>query len=67
MASGEQGSAGVYSAGPASELDIPEDRRKAAEAHVRLLAESARKAAMELPLQADECDFQRILEAEARP
>lgn len=66
MPSQQQGS-GEKAPARSTELDMPDDRRQAAEAHVRLLAASARVAAMELPLQADECDFQRILEAEGRP
>lgn len=47
-------------------LDMPEERRAAALAHAALLAKTALEVERALPLQADESDFQAVLEAEAR-
>ena len=47
-------------------LDMPEERRVAAQAHVALLAKTAHEVERTLPLQADEADFAAVLEAEAR-
>ena len=48
-------------------LDIPEERRAVAKAHAALLAETAAKIAVELPMSADVDDFRRVLAAEAKP
>lgn len=55
---------GTKPAGPAAYLDMPEDRRTAAEANARMLVASAQKVADQLPLQADVDDFRRVLVAE---
>lgn len=47
-------------------LDMPEERRTAALAHVALLAKTVHEVERTLPLQADEADFAAVLEAEAR-
>ena len=52
---------------PAADLNMPPERRRAAEAHAAQLAATAAKVAAELPLGADVDDFRRILMAEARP
>jgi hypothetical protein len=52
---------------PAAYLDMPEDRRALAKAHAAVLAETARRVALELPLGADVDDFRRVLAAEAVP
>ncbi len=46
-------------------LDIPDARRAAAMAHVAMISATARKVALELPLQADVDDFRRVLVASA--
>jgi hypothetical protein len=46
-------------------LDMPDTRRAAAQAHAAMLAETGRKVALDLPLQADVDDFRRILVAAA--
>lgn len=51
----------------AAYLDMPEERRTPAKAHAAMLAETARRVALELPLNADVDDFRRVLAAEARP
>jgi hypothetical protein len=51
----------------AADLSMPPERRRAAQAHVAILAATAGKVAAELPLGADVDDFRRILIAEARP
>jgi len=48
-------------------LDIPEERRALAKAHAALLAETAARIAVELPMSADVDDFRRVLAAEAKP
>ena len=53
--------------GPAADLSMPPERRRAAEAHAAALALTAAKVAAELPLGADVDDFRRILMTEARP
>jgi hypothetical protein len=50
---------------PAHYLDIPDERREAAAAHVATISTTARKVALELPLQADVDDFRRVLVASA--
>jgi len=52
---------------PAGYLDMPPERRALAKAHAALLAQTAGKVALELPLSADVDDFRRVLTAEARP
>lgn len=49
----------------AAYLDMPEDRRHAAEANAAVLLVTAQRVADELPLQADVDDFRRVLVAEA--
>jgi hypothetical protein len=53
--------------GPAADLRMPPERRRAAQAHAAALSRTAAKVAAELPLGADVDDFRRILLAEARP
>jgi len=53
--------------GPAADLDMPPERRRAAQAHAAQLALAAAKVAAELPLGADVDDFRRLLMTEARP
>jgi hypothetical protein len=53
--------------GPAADLSMPPERRRAAQAHAASLAVTAAKVAAELPLSADVDDFRRILTAQARP
>ncbi|MDX2203932.1 MAG: hypothetical protein NW223_14365 [Hyphomicrobiaceae bacterium] len=48
----------------AAYLDMPEDRRKTAEANAALLVATAQRVADELPLGADVDDFRRVLVAE---
>ena len=50
---------------PAAYLDMPDDRRQAAKAHVALLSATIAKFAATLPLGADVDDFRRVLIAEA--
>ncbi len=57
---------GAAGAEPAAYLDMPEERRALAKAHAALLAETAGRVALELPLGADVDDFRRVL-AEAAP
>ena len=54
-------------AGPAAGLDMPPERRRAAQVHAALIADTAARVAAELPLGADVDDFRRILATEARP
>jgi hypothetical protein len=49
----------------AAYLDMPAERRAAAEAHAALLGATAAAVAAELPLSADVDDFRRVLVAEA--
>jgi len=51
----------------AAYLDMPPDRRALAKAHAALLAKTAGKIALELPINADIDDFIRVLIREARP
>ena len=51
----------------AHDLDMPPERRALAKAHTAMLAETARKVALQIPFQADVDDFRRVLVAEARP
>jgi hypothetical protein len=48
-------------------IDMPEERRVRAKAHAALLAETARRVALELPMNADVDDFRRVLAAGAKP
>ena len=50
----------------AAYLDMPAERRAAAEAHAALLGAAAAAVASELPLSADVNDFCRVLVAEAK-
>lgn len=52
--------------GLAHYLDMPELRRAAATAHVAVIAATARKVALTLPIQADADDFRRVM-VEAAP
>ncbi len=66
MAKGEQTSeTKPAGGGPAAYLNMPADRRAAAEATVTMLVATAQRVADELPLQADVDDFRRVLVAEA--
>ncbi len=49
------------SAEPGAYLDMPEDRRVAAKAHVAVISTTVRKVALTLPLNADVDDFRRVL------
>jgi hypothetical protein len=51
---------------PAHYLDMPEGRRTLAKAHAAMLAETARRVALEVPFSADVDDFRRVLVAEAK-
>ena len=51
----------------AAYLDIPADRRALAKAHVAMLAQTAGRVALELPISADVDDFRRILATRAQP
>jgi hypothetical protein len=53
--------------GPAAYLDMPPERRAAAQAHVAVLSATAAKVAADLPLGADVDDFRRVMVAEAKP
>ena len=48
-------------------LDMPADRRVLAKAYAALLANTASKVALELPINADVDDFRRVLMREAKP
>lgn len=50
---------------PAHYLDMPDVRREAAAVHVATISATARKVALDLPLQADVDDFRRVLVASA--
>jgi hypothetical protein len=50
---------------PGQYLDMPDARREAAAAHVAMISATARKVALDLPLQADVDDFRRVLVASA--
>jgi len=50
---------------PAAYLDMPEERRALAKAHAAMLADTAGRVALELPLSADVDDFRRVLAAGA--
>ena len=52
---------------PGAGLDMPDERRASARAHAALLAETARRVALELPMSADVDDFRRVLAAGAKP
>ncbi len=52
---------------PGGGLDIPEERRVLAKAQAALLAETAARIALELPMSADVDDFRRVLAAGAKP
>jgi hypothetical protein len=51
----------------AAYLDMPAERRVLAKAYAALLAKTASKVALELPINADVDDFRRVLIREARP
>jgi hypothetical protein len=55
------------SAEPANHLDIPPERRALHAAHAAMLAETARRVALEIPFGADVDDFRRVLAGDARP
>ena len=48
-------------------LDMPADRRVLAKAYAALLAKTAGRVALELPINADVDDFRRVLMREAKP
>ena len=50
----------------AAYLDMPPERRSAAEAHAAILSAAAGAVASELPLSADVDDFRRVLVAEVK-
>jgi hypothetical protein len=50
----------------AAYLDMPEERRGLARAHVAVLSETAGRVALELPMSADVDDFRRVLAARAQ-
>jgi hypothetical protein len=52
---------------PAAHLDMPPERRARARAHAAMLAQTAARVALELPMSADVDDFRRVLAARARP
>jgi hypothetical protein len=54
-------------ADPAAGLDMPQERRALAKAHAAMLAETAGRVALGLPLGADVDDFRRVLVAAAEP
>jgi hypothetical protein len=47
-------------------LDMPQERRVLAKAHAAMLAQTAGRVALELPMSADVDDFRRVLTAEGR-
>jgi hypothetical protein len=49
----------------AAYLDMPAERRAAAKAHAAMLAQTAGRVALELPISADVDDFPRVLAARA--
>jgi hypothetical protein len=51
---------------PAPYLDMPPERRAAAEAHAELLTKTADRIARELPFDANVDDFRRVLVEEAK-
>jgi hypothetical protein len=51
----------------AARLAMPEGRRTLAKAHAAMLAETAGRVALELPLGADVDDFRRVLAGGAKP
>jgi hypothetical protein len=50
---------------PAAYLNIPADRRAAAQTHVAMVSATVRNVALDLPLSADVDDFRRVLAANA--
>ena len=50
---------------PAGDLDMPAERRAAAQAHVAVLSATMAKVALTLPLGADVDDFRRVLASAA--
>jgi hypothetical protein len=52
---------------PAAYLDMPAERRTAAQTQAAILSTTAGAVALELPLGADVDDFRRLLMAEAKP
>ncbi|MBO0764144.1 MAG: hypothetical protein J2P50_06115 [Hyphomicrobiaceae bacterium] len=59
-----KGAAAAYE--PAPDLEMPPERRALAKAHAAMLAETARRVALELPFNADVDDFRRVLICEAK-
>lgn len=49
----------------AAYLDMPEERRALAKAHVAMISETAGRVARELPMSADVDDFRRVLASRA--
>jgi hypothetical protein len=64
--SSDAGKPSAASAEPASYLDMPPERRALAKAHAAMLAQTAARVALELPLGADVDDFRRVLAAGAK-
>jgi len=46
---------------------MSDERRALAKAHAAILAETAARVALELPMSADVDDFRRVLASEAKP
>ena len=51
----------------AAYLDMPDERRALAKAHAAMLAKTAGRVALELPMSADVDDFRRVLAEGAKP
>jgi hypothetical protein len=50
----------------ATHPDMPEERRALARAHAAILAQTAARVVLELPMSADVDDFRRVLAAGAK-
>jgi hypothetical protein len=61
MTTSPKDSTSKYSGEIAGYLDMPEERRVLAKAHVAVLSETAGRVARELPMSADVDDFRRVL------
>jgi hypothetical protein len=48
-------------------LDMPRERRALAKAHAAMLAQTAGRVALELPMSANVDDFRGVLKAGAKP
>jgi hypothetical protein len=67
MADPSRDSATPSAAEPASQLDIPPERRALHQVHAATLAATARRVALAIPFSADVDDFRRVLAGDARP